>query len=132
MARKVYGDKLGDLAILRRAGAAPERHRALLACDVADVFGGMGSWDDHTPRPRQTRRIQAASAELFGALRAFFVATWGRGPEAPASRAPVPPPGRGRYGGLVAVEDATVEGLGDGVATAGEDLGLGEPGPGSR
>ncbi len=78
LAQDAYGAKVGDLAILGRLGAAPAMQRALLACDLADVFGGMGSWNDQYPEAEaDATEYQAASAELFGALRAFFVATLG-------------------------------------------------------
>ena len=78
MARHVFTDKLGAMAIFRGLGAGPALHRALVACDVADVFGGMGSWNDqYAEDEADAEAYQAASAELFGALKTFFVSALG-------------------------------------------------------
>lgn len=41
---------------------------ALFAAEIADVFGGMGTWNDQVPPPEHAAEFDAASAELYEAL----------------------------------------------------------------
>jgi hypothetical protein len=52
-----------------------ERSRALLALSIADVFGGMGSWNDQA---LDDPEYSAVSSDLFRNLRRFYVAALNR------------------------------------------------------
>jgi hypothetical protein len=51
--------------------------RSLLAISIADVFGGMGSWNDQIIE-HDHETYQSVSAELFEALKQFFAETLSR------------------------------------------------------
>ncbi|MBC7486684.1 MAG: hypothetical protein H7282_08025 [Cytophagaceae bacterium] len=48
---------------------------AFFACSIADVFGGMGSWNDQYFEPEEENvKYQQLSGALFNALKKYFVA----------------------------------------------------------
>jgi len=54
--------------------SSEERLRGLLACSVADVFGGMGSWNDEFFESDEDQAwYERVTQRLFRALREFFV-----------------------------------------------------------
>ncbi|MCP3101056.1 hypothetical protein LZ198_19455 [Myxococcus sp. K15C18031901] len=54
--------------------SSEERLRGLLACSVADVFGGMGSWNDEFFETDDDQAwYERVTQQLFRALREFFV-----------------------------------------------------------
>jgi hypothetical protein len=73
-AREVFEGKVSLLTPFQVLESSEARLRGLLACDIADVFGGMGSWNDQgfETEERQARYHQV-SERLFSALRAFFL-----------------------------------------------------------
>jgi hypothetical protein len=75
-AREVFEGKLSLLAPFQVLQSSEARLRGLLACSIADVFGGMGSWNDQGFATEETQaRYTQLSARLFTTLRAFFLAT---------------------------------------------------------
>lgn len=47
---------------------------AFYACSIADVFGGMGSWNDqYFESEEENKKYQQLSAALFNALKRYFV-----------------------------------------------------------
>ena len=52
---------------------AQQRLRALLSFSIADVFGGMGSWNDMAFDGEDETRYQEVTEKLYAALRSFFV-----------------------------------------------------------
>lgn len=74
LARDIFGRKVSSLTPFVVLGSSEERLRGLLACDIADVFGGMGSWNDQGFETEETQaQYTEVSSRLFAALRAFFV-----------------------------------------------------------
>jgi hypothetical protein len=57
----------------RELGLKSEKVRGLLAISIADVFGGMGSWNDQYGESDQ-ERYQTVSANMFQALKNYFAA----------------------------------------------------------
>ncbi|MCE9669073.1 hypothetical protein LY474_14770 [Myxococcus stipitatus] len=54
--------------------SSEERLRGLVACSVADVFGGMGSWNDEFFETDDDQAwYERVTQQLFRALREFFV-----------------------------------------------------------
>ncbi len=49
-------------------GYGAQELRGLLACDMASVFGGMGSWNDEVPPEALAAEYQALSARLFESI----------------------------------------------------------------
>ncbi len=66
--RDVLGAKRALFADFAALGMPAETIRALLAADVASVFGGMGSWNDEVPPGDDGDAHQRLSARLFTAL----------------------------------------------------------------
>ncbi len=74
LARDIFGRKVSLLAPFQVLGSSEARLRGLLACDLADVFGGMGSWNDQGFEAEETQaRYTEVSARLFAAFRVFFL-----------------------------------------------------------
>ncbi|WP_434391313.1 hypothetical protein [Melittangium boletus] len=74
-ASEILGRKLRLLTHFEQFHPAEDTLRGLLACALADVFGGMGSWNDQyfeTPEAQAT--YEQVSARLHAALRAFTLA----------------------------------------------------------
>ncbi|HEY0093717.1 MAG TPA: hypothetical protein VGB96_05305, partial [Archangium sp.] len=75
-AGEVFGRKAGAVSDFEPFHPSEEKLRGLVACSVADVFGGMGSWNDqYFDTEEAQERYEQVSAHLFSALRAFTVAT---------------------------------------------------------
>ena len=72
-ARRILKDEVRLINDFARIGWAEARLRALLSCSIADVFGGMGSWNDLAFDGEQQRIYEAATQKLYGALRGFFL-----------------------------------------------------------
>ena len=74
-ASEVLGRKVGVLSYFEQFQPSEDKLRGLLACALANVFGGMGSWNDQyfeTPEAQGT--YERVSARLHGALNALSVA----------------------------------------------------------
>lgn len=75
-AGEVFGRKAGAVSDFEPFHPSEEKLRGLVACSVADVFGGMGSWNDQYFDTEEAHaRYEQLSGRLFSALRAFTVAT---------------------------------------------------------
>jgi hypothetical protein len=73
-AGEVFGRKAGAVSDFEPFHPSEEKLRGLVACSVADVFGGMGSWNDQSfDTPEAHARYEQISGRLFSALRAFTV-----------------------------------------------------------
>ena len=75
------------LATLVELGAPPALARDFHALELADVFGGMGSWNDQPVEASQSARYEEVSARLFSAwarFRGALLATFAREPLAPS------------------------------------------------
>jgi hypothetical protein len=73
-AGEVFGRKAGAVSDFEPFHPSEEKLRGLVACSVADVFGGMGSWNDqYFDTPEAHARYEQISGRLFSALRAFTV-----------------------------------------------------------
>ncbi|MFY0522536.1 hypothetical protein ACN28I_04770 [Archangium gephyra] len=74
-AGEVFGRKADAVSDFEPCHPSEEKLRGLVACAVADVFGGMGSWNDQAFDTEEAHaRYEQVSARLFSALRAFTVA----------------------------------------------------------
>ncbi|MFY0567302.1 hypothetical protein ACN28E_26225 [Archangium lansingense] len=74
-AGEVFGRKVNAVSDFEPFHPSEEKLRGLLACTVADVFGGMGSWNDqYFDTPEAHERYEQVSSRLFGTLRAFNMA----------------------------------------------------------
>ncbi|WNG57674.1 hypothetical protein F0U59_25110 [Archangium gephyra] len=72
----VFGRKINAVSDFEPFQPSEEKLRGLLACSVADVFGGMGSWNDESFETEETHaRYEQLSARLFSTLRAFTLTT---------------------------------------------------------
>jgi hypothetical protein len=79
-AAEVFARKTGVASDFELFHASEEKLRGVLACSVADVFGGMGSWNDQPfNTPEAQERYEQISRRLFSALRAFSMATLNAG-----------------------------------------------------
>ncbi len=75
-AGEVFGRKVYVVSDFEPFQPSEEKLRGVLACTVADVFGGMGSWNDQPfDTPEDQERYAQVSGRLFRALRAFSTAT---------------------------------------------------------
>jgi len=73
-AREVFEGKLSLLPPFQVLSSSEQRLRGLLACSIADVFGGMGSWNDQGFSTEETQeRYTQLSERLFATLRVFFL-----------------------------------------------------------
>ena len=64
------GPLVGDFRLL---GWPEQRLRALLSFSIADVFGGMGSWNDMVFDGEDQARYQEVTEKLYAVHRSFFV-----------------------------------------------------------
>jgi hypothetical protein len=72
----VFARKVDIVSEFEPFRASEEKLRGLLSCSVADVLGGMGSWNDQAwDTEEDYARYERISARLFTALRAFTVAS---------------------------------------------------------
>jgi len=69
--KEIIRSKAGPLFILEKIGMHPQRTGQLLACEVSDVFGGMGSWNDQYIEPEFQKEFSTVSSELYNALYFF-------------------------------------------------------------
>jgi hypothetical protein len=75
-AGEVFERKAGAVSEFELFHASEEKLRGVLACTVADVFGGMGSWNDQpVGTPEAQEQYEQISRRLFRALRAFIETT---------------------------------------------------------
>ena len=73
-AGEIFGRKVGAVSDFEPFHPSEEKLRGLVACSVADVFGGMGSWNDQYFDTEEAHaRYEQISGRLFSALRAFTV-----------------------------------------------------------
>jgi hypothetical protein len=74
-AGEVFGRKVSAVSDFEPFHPSEEKLRGVLACSVADVFGGMGSWNDQGFDTAEAHeRYERISGRLFSALREFTVA----------------------------------------------------------
>ena len=74
-AGEIFGRKVGAVSDFEPFHPSEEKLRGLVACSVADVFGGMGSRNDQYFDTEEAHaRYEQISGRLFSALRAFTVA----------------------------------------------------------
>jgi hypothetical protein len=74
-AQSVLKSEASSLVFDFRLFGWPERRlRALLSFSIADVLGGMGSWNDMVFAVEEEQRYEKATAHLYAALRSFLVA----------------------------------------------------------
>jgi hypothetical protein len=64
-AREVLAQRLPICDDLAAVGFGAQELQGLLACDMASVFGSMGSWNDEVPPEALQSEYQALSASLF-------------------------------------------------------------------
>jgi hypothetical protein len=75
-AGEVFERKVGAVSEFELFHASEEKLRGVLACAVADVFGGMGSWNDQPFDTQEAQeRYEQISRRFFRALRGFIEAT---------------------------------------------------------
>ncbi|WP_342378300.1 hypothetical protein NVS55_02940 [Myxococcus stipitatus] len=71
---EAFERRMGLLALFQVFPSSEERLRGLVACSVADVFGGMGSWNDEFFESDEDQAwYERVTQRLFRALREYFV-----------------------------------------------------------
>lgn len=75
-AKAVFARVFKDTQELLAAGLTPEVVCSLKAFNIANVFGGTGSWGDQSfPKADDNVEYKNCSSQLYQALQLFFVAT---------------------------------------------------------
>jgi hypothetical protein len=78
LAVEVFGNNLGPTATLARLGWPRDRLGTVLAAGIADVFGGMGSWNDqYFDDAEEYGAVSGALAASFGPLWDALLEPWG-------------------------------------------------------
>lgn len=71
---EAFERRLALLTLFQVFPSSEERLRGLVACSVADVFGGMGSWNDEFFESDEDQAwYERVTQRLFRALREYFV-----------------------------------------------------------
>lgn len=70
----VFNNKVYNLEEFHKMGFSEDGVYSLCAIDIADVFGGMGSWNDESVSdPNDYETYQKISAELYKTMKNYFV-----------------------------------------------------------